>query len=624
MTTSPYLKKSLKWLEQVDNLLMYQLLKNQLLHLDFCSTQAKELNLKCVKDGQSYYYHSPLSARQEAEDWFKTLDLHVATVIFVYGVGLGYYYEAAKNWLKQHPQHTLIFLEDHLDVIYRLCETELGYQLLKDPQVRLVYFRNRQEDLLLFNELSWTYFESPFIVSFLKFYEKMRSAECAELAAFLLFDMKRKQAFVKEYLTFSLPFYRNFYANLLQLPFSYEGNALFNQFPQIPAIICGAGPSLNKNIDQLAALKDQTLLFAGGSALNALLHKEIVPHFGVALDPNQSQYARVAVTQSHAFPFFYRQRVYHEALEAIKGPRLYLSGAGGHQVAKWFEEQLGIEGESLDEGHNVVNLSIQIAKALGCHPIILVGVDLAFTNERYYADSVMENLQLTEADLPQTEHEDFKSIVREDIEGKPVRTLWQWVFESEWISEFARNHPEVKVINATEGGIGFKEISNLTLQEASEQFLKQPQKALIPYIDQLITQHSFAHLSQERIIELIHQLQDSLKTCEILFSRLLEALEELSTDIKKNVDFPTDLQTTEILILESDLETEIAYQYILETFHQVYVRARHRDRYELESKRRQSSKKMSLQKLNLRKQEIIFLRDAAQVNQELIQLALKK
>lgn len=624
-TPTSYFKKSLKRLEKEDSLLMYQLLRSSPLHLEFCSTRTNELNLKHVEENKSYYYHSPVSARQEAEKWFQALDLHSATVIFVYGVGLGYYYEAAQPWLKQHPQHTLIFLEDCLEVIYRLCETELGYQLLKDPQARLIYFRDHQDNRPLFNELSWTYFESSFIVSYLKLYQEQKPDACAELKAFLIFDIKRKKAFIKEYLTFSLPFYRNFYANLLQLPNSYEGNALFGQFPQIPAIICGAGPSLSKNMDQLSALKDHALLFAGGSALNALIQKGITPHFGVALDPNQTQYSRVAVAQSYDLPFFYRQRLYHEALEAIKGPRLYLNGASGHLIAQWFEEQLDIEGESLDEGHNVVNFSIQIAKALGCNPIILVGVDLAFTNERFYADSVMENLHLTEADLSQTESEEFKSIIRQDIEGKPVRTLWKWIFESEWTSEFARNHPEITVINATEGGIGFKGIPNVTLQEATQQFLKQSHKGLVTYIDQIISQHAFTDIQQEHISQLIQQLKGSLKTCEILFSRLLEALDRLAIDIKQGVDFSSDLQTTEILILESDLESEIAYQYVLEMFHQVYVRSRHRERHELESpKRRQASKKTALKKLNLRKQEIIFLRDAAQVNQELIQLALKK
>ena len=39
----------------------------------------------------------PISALNEAQEWFQSLDLHLATVIFVYGIGLGYYYEAAKH-----------------------------------------------------------------------------------------------------------------------------------------------------------------------------------------------------------------------------------------------------------------------------------------------------------------------------------------------------------------------------------------------------------------------------------------------------------------------------------------------------------------------------------------------
>ena len=46
------------------------------------------------------------------------------------------------------------------------------------------------------------------------------------------------------------------------------------------------------------------------------------------------------------------------------------------------------------------------------------------------------------------------------------------------------------MINATEGGLGFKGIPNISLQEAAERFLKEPQ-AKINLIDQEIQKHAF-------------------------------------------------------------------------------------------------------------------------------------
>ena len=45
--------------------------------------------------------------------------------------------------------------------------------------------------------------------------------------------------------------------------------------------------------------------------------------------------------------------------------------------------------KDLEEGHNVVNFSLSIAKALGCNPIILAGVDLALTDEKAYPPGIL-------------------------------------------------------------------------------------------------------------------------------------------------------------------------------------------------------------------------------------------
>jgi hypothetical protein len=613
-----YFKKNLKLLEKTHPSLVYKLTMTDPSDLQFCWTQQEELNLKRIYENHIYYYHSPVHALQEAREWFQSLDLHLATVIFVYGIGLGYYYEAAKPWLKKHPHHTIVFLEEDLSVLYRLCETELCSRLLKDPQVKIVYFRDRIADKAIFNELSWVYFNNPFIFSSLKLYEQVNPEGYFQVHHEMTYDCVQKKTFVEDYFQFGVGFFRNFYPNLLELPNAHWGNGLFNCFSNVPAIICGAGPSLNKNVDLLASLKERALLFAGSSALNALIPKGIIPHFGVAIDPNKEQYPRVAVTQPYHIPFFYRNRLFHEALTAMTGPRLYLTGSGGFETAHWFERQLNIEGEDLDEGHNVVNFSLQIAQALGCNPIILVGVDLAFTNQQYYADGIATNLKLSAEDLKIEGTSNFDPVLKEDIYGNPVYTLWKWITESEWIAEFATLHPEITIINATEGGLGFKGIVNATLQETIQQFL-MTSKDEIKQIKLEIHKHSLSHIHIEHIFELLEQMKVSLDQCVVLLSRLMEADDQLAEKIKQGGSVPDDLHTPSISLLETDLEEEIGYQFLLDIFNKVYIHSHHRDFQDLlKPKRRLSKNKRALKQLELKKQRLIFLRDVAHCNRELI------
>ncbi len=619
---SQRLQKNLKALQKSDAKLAYQLQSVDPSNLVFCETQAGEPNVQRTYGGCTYFYHSPLSAQTEASEWFASLPLHNTCILYVYGIGLGYYYEAAKKWLKDDSAHRLVFLEEDQGILYRLLETERGTDILRHPQVQIVYFDSNLEDKALFNELSWRYLNDPFTVSCLKLYEEVNPQGFLQLHHLLSYNLIQKKAFVEEYLQYGVAFFRNFYPNLLELSKAYFGNGLFGQFKQIPAIICGAGPSLNKNIDQLKELKDKALLFAGSSALNALIPKGILPHFGVAIDPNKAQLPRVEVAKPYGIPFFYRQRLFHEALQAISGPRLYLTGTGGYEIAQWFEQELKLEGENLDEGHNVVNFCIEIAHALGCDPIILVGVDLAFTNEQPYADGVTANLKLTEEDFKTDNDFESQPLLKEDINGSPIHTLWKWITESEWITEFAHAHPEVTLINATEGGLGFKSVVNKTLKEVSNLYLKG-KESLDQRIKEAVSKQALDSIEPARLIELVKTLQASLDRCIELLTKLLAESHRLGEQIQQDLPYPDSLQTTAISLLETDIEEEVAYQSVLDTFNQIYIRVHHKTIQDLQVlKRGLTDKKRSLKKIALQLDRLTFLKDVARVNRELIQRTL--
>ena len=89
------------------------------------------------------------------------------------------------------------------------------------------------------------------VVLALPFYEKHKEKEWQELHHKLLYDATVRHALLQEYLEYGIVLYRNFYPNLLRLPGASLGDGMAGQFRNVPAIICGAGPSLNKHIPLL-------------------------------------------------------------------------------------------------------------------------------------------------------------------------------------------------------------------------------------------------------------------------------------------------------------------------------------------------------------------------------------
>lgn len=588
--------------------------------LDFCECKNGELNLKRTDNNKPHYYHSVENPLQEAEEWFKELELQDVPYLYVYGLGLGYYYDAAKQWLEQDPKHRIVFLEDNLEVIRRFLETDRAAEMLQDPQVLVHYFQDLKDKEGVFEVLYWSSVMTRVAVSSLKSYAEKEMFP--QLHHKIVYDAAKKNALVEEYLGYGIGFFKNFYPNILELHRSYFGNNFFGKFQKIPAIICGAGPSLTKNIPLLKSLSDKALIFAGGSALNVLNSAGFMPHFGAGIDPNAAQYERLSTNQAFELPFFYRNRMFYGAFRAIHGPRLYVTGCGGYDVSEFFEEKFGIKTDFLDEGHNVINFCVEVANAMGCNPIIFVGVDLAFTGMQAYADGVVDNAVVTEKEILETDDYDSKAMLKADIYGQPVYTLWKWIAESDWIGDYAESHQNITMLNATEGGIGFRGIANVTLADVAKQYL-QHNYDFKDRIHGEIQNSAMPQITFDKLLEATEELRDSLKRCVEDFDILSEDAQEMIKKLKKEKKSEGSTQSGRAALFETELAEEPGYKYVLDVFNAVLSRIMSRDLMLLRTRKKPLAEwQKNIKKLELNLKRFTFLKEVAQVNIKLIQMAL--
>lgn len=437
-------------------------------HLTLVDTHG-QLNLRHETAEHAFFLHSPASPRDEANDWFSNLDLTQTTILFVYGIGLGYYFEAARPWLDSSPKHRLVFLESDLAVLNRLLETDMAAELLSHTQVEIQDVSQITADRTSIYWLAWDSVADNAQLTALAAYQNENMPILSLLSDLIAYEMQQAQSSAREKLGFAIDFFNQFYRNLFVLPDAYLGSALFGKFAGTPAIICGSGPSLEKHLPLLQQLGDKALIFAPGSAANILTANGITPHFGVVVDPNAECYHRVITSRAFTTPFFYRGRVHNEALNTIPGSRLYIGGSGDYSIATWFEEQLGLPLYDIEEGQNVVNFAVSIATHLGCNPIIFVGMDLSLPEGRHYAAGIERHPLFTQNLLagdplgPPTQVHDDKD--------NTLTTYWPWIAEAQWTDYFSETHPDILFINATEGGLGFSSIENKPLKEVIETYL---------------------------------------------------------------------------------------------------------------------------------------------------------
>ena len=204
---------------------------------------------------------------------------------------------------------------------------------------------------------------------------------------------------------------------------------LKDAFSNIPAILVGAGPSLEKNGHLLASFREKSLIFSGGSALKKIVCE---PHFGACIDKVKP----VDVFAYPKVPLCFQARMHPGNFDLAKGEAFL--APDGHFP---FLNYLSNDPDLFDSGWTVGNFMVSLAVYFGCNPIVCVGMDYCYEKGKKYA--------FDEA-LP------VEALVKvKDRLGQEVFTQKDWLMAVRWMEDFAKQHPEKEFLNASEGGMGY-------------------------------------------------------------------------------------------------------------------------------------------------------------------------
>ena len=293
----------------------------------------------------------------------------------------------------------------------------------------------------------------------------------------------------------------NILANTLDIISSAGVKRLFNKFKGIPAIVVGAGPSLDKNVTLLKEVNDNAVIIAVDRTLGLLLPLGITPHLVPFIDYSEINYdEKYAPLQMDEKLFMvFSQTLYHKITKCFWGEKFVmhmtdrLSGILSHY---W-----GNKG-AIPPGLHVGHLAFGLARAMGCDPIILVGMDLAFTGNKFHAEDI-------ETSVPFSPSEQYAS---EDIFGNRVDS------DPAFKSFVIELNTEIKktaalCIDATEGGAKKEGTKILRLKDAINEYCQDEH----PEIRDILHEES--------------SKQDPIKYEELI--KDLKSAEEASKEMKK-------------------------------------------------------------------------------------------
>ncbi|MFH1069963.1 MAG: 6-hydroxymethylpterin diphosphokinase MptE-like protein, partial [Candidatus Glassbacteria bacterium] len=243
---------------------------------------------------------------------------------------------------------------------------------------------------------------------------------------------------------------------------------LFGRFRKVPGIVISAGPSLDRQMGTLKLLEKHAVLICVDTALGPLYRSGVSPHLVLAGDPSENNLRHLQGVGRTGAAL---------VAEPMTHPRI-ISEFDGRKFIMSFNEVLmkklaGVLGDfgRVEAWGSISTGAFDLARKLGCDPIVFIGQDLAFTGGRYYAHGTyQEQRWLRELSWPENLDDVHRwrmskenDLDATDIYGRPLRTsrqleAYRHYFERE-ISE-----TEALVLNATEGGTGFSGVENVTLE----------------------------------------------------------------------------------------------------------------------------------------------------------------
>ncbi|MBQ8412999.1 MAG: motility associated factor glycosyltransferase family protein, partial [Lachnospiraceae bacterium] len=194
------------------------------------------------------------------------------------------------------------------------------------------------------------------------------------------------------------------------------------------------------------------------TAIRKVLSKGIMPDAIISVD-NSKLLENFMVDGIQDIFFFGDMSMNTDVLDLVKPSNLVFYSSDSPVWAKMFKEQ-GSEIFTVYSGGSVALDALTLSIILGFKRIILIGQDLALTGNRQYAHGG----EISFDNIP------GGIVYVEDIYGEEVPTKKDYFNFIKNFEQIAVTHPDVELIDATEGGARIEHTKIMTLQEAIDNY----------------------------------------------------------------------------------------------------------------------------------------------------------
>ncbi len=423
-----------------------------------------QITARIEKDGRRYYVHSKYEPIKQAEKFVLDTEYDGDSFIIVFGLGLGYHIrELLKNIYKNN---FIIIFEPCEKLFNKALKCGMLNDILENERVFVFALNDIDEFKSVLSSSCENENAYRIKTAVMSGYDKIFNDEYKGFLCAVRDTLRINEVNCATISNNSYLWSENIIKNISYISESYDLCKFKNLFKDKPVIMVSAGPSLDKNVDVLKKIKDKAFIICVFVAAKVLLRHGIKPDLLIITDSRQKGFD----DELSDVPIAFIPVASQQLLFLHQGKKIALVNKMERftqSLFKKYSKQI----EYVSTGGSVACTAIDFAYFTGANPIVMIGQDLAFTDDKFHAEG-------TEHKSKNIEDTGRKKVLIPSFDGKTVYTepaMYTYIL---WFEEYIREHKDVKIINATEGGALIKGALYDTLENVYEKYIKNLPKSI--------------------------------------------------------------------------------------------------------------------------------------------------
>jgi hypothetical protein len=439
-------------------------------------------------------------------------------ILIIFGLGMGY----CLDYIQKHQidYRQILIIEPYNNIFKEMLKFRDFKELMNKRAVSLSIFKEAREIMPVIVGQVMTSRSVKFLyhVSYRSIFDELFQ----EISRLFI---NEKRSFLGSTATVDFFIHEWSENQLLSIAKEYPSAMIFNdRFKDIPAVIVAAGPSLDKRLDELKSIGDRALIIAPGTGAKICNKNNIGAHMGIAMD---SQKAEADLFKNSKIEVLIGSYRLHPDVSRVFPNHFYRMVISNEFIAQYFCEYFNLSFDIINDHASISSSAIDFAVKLGCNPIILIGQDMCYYDNKGHAGDTKDT-------IPQKVRNGL--IEHIDINGELVLTHPSFLSIQRDMENLNLKYKDnYKIINASEAGLGIPGIENCKFKDIINTYISTRKDDVRQIIETALRDSETLNSYQNIDIEDFYRhIADEINKLEEMNEKKLQALRVLAETIEKN------------------------------------------------------------------------------------------